>query len=433
MKNRPTLLIVSHHFAPSPLVGAKRFSFLTREFTRLGFDVQIIASEIRETSHGREDSSLPLHGAVHRIANPFPLPLKVDGQERGWRRLVNAVFGRLLAPVGFDYFWARAATRKALEVVRDLPEEARHGIVIATSPPHAALIAGERIARKLGWPLVLDYRDPWSAYEWPAWHRGGLAQKLGRRIEARLVRRSAARVLNTTNMRQWFDRTFTDMPAARNFVIPNGFDAVERQAEPPAVGTMRIVHAGDIYGSRSLTPLLRAIRNVNLRHPQRRILLTNYGPLPPRELRKIEAAQLGEHVEVLPRIPFGELFAQLQSAHVLLAVVSNHMTYSTPYKVYDYMAAGRPILALTPPDAALRDLLADSGAGESVEAQDSEGIERLLEKMMFGPPAPHATRIDRFRWVNLAQQYRTVIETVVADSAAAPVAATGSPRAAADS
>jgi len=183
---------------------------------------------------------------------------------------------------------------------------------------------------------------------------------------------------------------------------------------------MHIVHAGDIYGSRSLVPLLRAIRNVALRHPQRRIVLTNYGPLPPRETRKIRDAQLGEYLEELPRVPFAELFAQLQRAHVLLAVVSEHMTYSTPYKVYDYMAAGRPILALAPPDAALHDLLAESGAGESAEPQDIEAIERVLEKLMFSAAPPTAARVDRFRWVNLAQQYRAVIEAVSPETVKAP-------------
>jgi hypothetical protein len=258
MKTRPTLLIISHYFAPSPLVGAKRFSFLTREFTRLGFDVQVISNEILESPHGREDNSLPVHGTVHRVRNPLELPTKFPGKVHGWRRALSSAFGRLLAPVGIDYFWAGAAARKALEVVRNLPSGPRNGIVIATSPPHAALIAGARVARRLGWPLVLDYRDPWSAYEWPEWHRGGWVQKIGRKIEARLVRRSCARVLNTPSMRQWFERTFPNAPSARNYAIPNGFDAVEQQSDPPADGTMRIVHAGDIYGSRSLVPLLRA-------------------------------------------------------------------------------------------------------------------------------------------------------------------------------
>ena len=47
MSARPTLLIVSYHFAPSPIVGAKRFSFLAREFTRMGYDVHVVTNEHR--------------------------------------------------------------------------------------------------------------------------------------------------------------------------------------------------------------------------------------------------------------------------------------------------------------------------------------------------------------------------------------------------
>ena len=54
MTARLPLLIVSYHFAPSPLVGAKRFSFLTREFTRQCYDVHVITNEIRDSAHGRD-------------------------------------------------------------------------------------------------------------------------------------------------------------------------------------------------------------------------------------------------------------------------------------------------------------------------------------------------------------------------------------------
>jgi len=412
MNQRPTLLIVSYYFAPSPLVGAKRFSFLTREFTRQGFDVHIVANELRDSVHGREDHSLPLHGKVHRVANPLELPLKGGGP---WRRLVNAFFRRVLAPVGSDYFWAGAATRKALKVARGLPP----GVVIATSPPHAALIAGERIARTLGWPLILDYRDPWSAYDWPAWHRGGLSQRLSARIEARLIRHSVARVLNTPSMRQWFERKFATAAVTRNYVIPNGFDTRPVQAEPAEDGVLRVVHAGEIYGSRSLVPFLRAMARFSERHPARPIRLTTYGALPPAESRAIAEAGLGAFIEERPRVPFTALFPELQRAHVLLALVSEHMTYSTPYKVYDYMAAGRPILALAPRQAALRDLLSESGAGECSEPQDIDGIEQALERLLLAPANSAAPRVDRYRWVNLAQQYRAVIESVATPSPSA--------------
>jgi glycosyltransferase involved in cell wall biosynthesis len=96
------------------------------------------------------------------------------------------------------------------------------------------------------------------------------------------------------------------------------------------------------------------------------------------------------------------------------------MTYSTPYKVYDYMAAGRPILGLAPGNSALFELLTESGAGECVEAQDIAAIEESLERMLFGPPSPARARIERFRWVNLAHQYRTAIESVAGPLPADP-------------
>ena len=124
-------------------MGAKRFSFLAREFARMGFDVHVITNDIGESPHGRDDHSLPRrrHACI-AVAAPFEVPL--TGATASCADIANALLRRMLAPVGLEYFWARAATRKALEVAAKLPR----GIVIATSPPHAALIAGARVARQ---------------------------------------------------------------------------------------------------------------------------------------------------------------------------------------------------------------------------------------------------------------------------------------------
>ena len=335
------------------------------------------------------------------------------------RRAVNALARRVLAPVGWEYAWARAATARALAIARDLPP----GVVIATSPPQAALIAGARIARALRWPLILDYRDPWSGYDWPRWRRGRVAQEFARRIETRLVRQSAVRVLNTPSMRESFEKFFPLATSAQNYVIPNGFDAppaVEAHAEAPAAtGAAEIVHAGEIFTGRSLVPVLTAVRQLRARFPDRDIRVTTYGSLPAPEVARIREAGLADLVRVLPRVPLAQLTAVLQRAHVLLAVVGDHMLYSTPYKVYDYMAAGRPILGLAPRGAALFELLADSGAGVGVEPGDVAGIEHALEKMIFGRASDSArARVERFRWSNLALQYRLAIESALATTGA---------------
>jgi glycosyltransferase involved in cell wall biosynthesis len=402
--SRP-LIIVSYWFAPSPAVGGKRFSFLSRELARLGYDVHVITHEARDWVNFRPDASLPQHEQVHRCTETLKLPL---ARKSVFHRAFNALMRPLLAAVGWEYFWARSAERTALAVARNLPP----GVVIATYPAPAALLAGARIARKLGWPLVLDYRDPWSTHVWPTWRRGALAQWLSARIERRLVRRSQARVLNTPAMRASFEKFLPQAEHTRNFVIPNGFNAVPAAAAPPDSGPVRVVHAGEIFTGRSLVPVLEAARRLAEKYPARPIRLTTYGELPVPERERIRARGLESFVEVQPRIPFAELFAQLQRAHLLVAVVGDHMPYSTPYKVYDYMAAGRPILGLAPKGAALFDLLADSGAGECCEREDEAAIERVLETLVRGESAPLQARVERFRWENLALQYRAVIETV---------------------
>ncbi len=50
-------------------------------------------------------------------------------------------------------------------------------------------------------------------------------------------------------------------------------------------------------------------------------------------------------------------------------------------KVFEYIAAGRPVLALVPPDGAAADLLRATGAGVVVAPDDIDGIERELTAM----------------------------------------------------
>lgn len=403
------ILIISYWYAPSPAVGAKRFSFLAREFTRLGYDVHVVTNETREHSGWQTDDSLPMAGRIHRCAEPFKLPL---AGRSFLPRALNALLRRVLRPLGWEFFWARGAARKALEVARTLPR----GVVIATSPAPAALLAGASVARRLGWPLVLDYRDPWSAFDWPRWRRSAAALRWARHFEKPLVKLSAARVLNTPAMQAAFARYFPRSDAARNFVIPNGFEPVPEAPPPPADGPVYIVHAGEIFTGRSLLPVLRAAARLD--RPARPIRLITYGELPPVERARIREEGLEALLEVRPRIPFSDLFPELQRAHLLLAVVGDHMPYSTPYKVYDYMAAGRPILAIAPAGAALFDLLQDSGAGECIERDDQAGIARALGNFLASGFSPPRARVERFRWSNLALQYRGVIETVTASRAA---------------
>ena len=195
-----TVIIISYWFAPSPAVGGKRFSFLAREFARLGYDVHVITHESREWIDWQTDASLPLAGTVHRCAERIETAA-AGPKPAASRRECPAAPAAGADRLGISSGRApRTRRRWPSQRLAALPQRAW------SSPPrrpHAARDRRRPTSRAASdWPLILDYRDPWSAHVWPQLAARRRSRSGSRDASsARLLRRSAARVLNTPAMR----------------------------------------------------------------------------------------------------------------------------------------------------------------------------------------------------------------------------------------
>ncbi len=413
MTSNKTILIISYYFAPSAAVGGKRFSFLARELERRGYRVHVVAAVNDSDQHGNGmlDPSLPTIQSVHRCAAILQLPLSRQGL---FSRAVNWLARRLLAAVGMELFWAGPATRKALKLVRGAPG----GVVIATAPPWTAAIVGRRVSKRLGWPLILDYRDTWSGYPKLLGRKGKLAYRVARWIESRCIAQSSARVLNTPEMSDWYEKYFPSVGTDRNYVVPNGIEAIHHSSDSTAPASMEIVHAGAIYTQRSLVPVVRALAQLVGRKPQYQGLrVVTYGPMPEQEHKRVEEEGLRELLEVRPRVTRDRLFQALKEARMLLVVSGADMGYSIPYKTYDYLAAGRPILALTPRGTALERFASELEHGAPADPSDPDSVYGALDRLLALPNVPPSPQtLQKHLWPNLASRYVDVIETVLNDA-----------------
>lgn len=400
------ILIVSYYFAPSPQVGAKRFSFLAREFERQGYDVHVIAAK----SVDADDPSLPVVSQVHRVR-----ALRFFIRRGLWARAAHNLARKLLAPVGLEFFWTGPAVRAA----RRLGLQERRGVVIGTVPPFSAAIAARRIARKLDWPLILDYRDPWTAYPHVirsrgGWKRSGWSRALASRLEHSCVARSAARVFNTPEMKAWFEEFFFKADRKNNFVVPNGVELPKEDVRSNATSMREIVHAGALYGDRAFLPILRALAALSREDSNFcDVRLIQYGELMQGERRAIEAEKLQHLVVERSRIARESLWPVLRAARLLLVVSGREMNYSIPYKVYDYLAARRPILALSPTGSAVQRMFAEYRIGSHVDPKDPIALRAALRSLLDVQAYDmdeHA--LQRHVWSRLATDYEKIIELV---------------------
>jgi glycosyltransferase involved in cell wall biosynthesis len=408
MSTPPAILIVSRHFAPSAAVGAKRFSCLAPELSKRGYETHVVTDVDARPS---VDWSLPMAGSVHRCGPTVRLPIEPS---RPGARYVNRIAKTLLAPLDLDAFWIGPAARLGVGVAA----RAGTGVIIATAPPFSAALAGARIAARCRWPLVLDYRDPYSAY--PRTHRlrSPAVRLIASHIERRCVRQSVARVFNTPEMRVAFEGQFSHLSREAHFVIPNGLAAADlalaAAADPPTI-VPSIVYAGAIYGDKSPRPLLRALQELGSLEPRYAgVRLVVYGEVPREELARLGQEGLAHLLDLRPRVSREELWPVLRGAAVLLAIVGRQMDYSIPYKLYDYMAAGRPILALAPPGSALERLFSESHIGAIADPADHRAIVRALRSQLDpGSAGADPAIVQRHSWDRLAEDYVRVIEYAV--------------------
>lgn len=176
--------------------------------------------------------------------------------------------------------------------------------------------------------------------------------------------------------------------AARFEVVTNGCDVTEFKGLHGAPDPERFVllHPGSLYGGRrDPGPLFSAVARAVARGAltPRRIVLRFLGPDAPARLAELARAHgVEDLVEILPRVDRAESLRQMVSASGLLIIQPGHGV-SVPGKLYEYFAAGRPVLALTEDDE-IATLVRDSGAGVVTNPYDDLDIEQSIVSLIHG-------------------------------------------------
>ena len=91
---------------------------------------------------------------------------------------------------------------------------------------------------------------------------------------------------------------------------------------------------------------------------------------------------LGDRLELIDYLPRNESLRLQRDSEVLLLLVPDADGRGRGVlsgKVFEYLAAGRPILAVVPPDGAAAALVRETGAGTVVAPDDVAGIRAALE------------------------------------------------------
>jgi glycosyltransferase involved in cell wall biosynthesis len=361
------LLLVTHRPIDQPGGGSARWRSLARLLPGEGWTVEVVAAPVRAGGVEFATSAEDLRRARLRA--------RVMGRLAGAADPVARLLGARPDAFVPSTAWAvrgGAAVRRAIRA-------GSYDAVLATGPP----IAGPLAARlgAAGPPLAVELRDLWAGS--PAFDRGG---PLLPAVEGWVLRRAGAVVAVTPEAADDLSARHPSL-AGRVVTIPNGFDPalLDRRAPPPARAgrPLSLIHSGTLSVDRPLAPLLRVLERAQFRDAVRLVL---HGHLAPRIAGEVESA--GVPVEVVPPSEWDEAIRRVAAADAALVTQASGAGDATAVaaKAYEYLALGRPVLAITH-GGATEGLLRRLGEDRYLaRLDDEESIARALGELLDGSP-----------------------------------------------
>lgn len=409
-----SLVIITYHFAPVLSPGSLRMLRWGRYLPQAGWHPVFVACS---NARGSVDPELMAKVRPDSIVHRVPaigayarLAAGLDALSRFRRPQAQAETTRGPAPLSRKAAERRFGPGEILLAHLFMPDHAvewvpgavlaarralkshRARLILTTSPPHSTHLVG--LALKLlspeGLAWVADFRDPWydNAVRLEGKARSRLLDAMEARMERWVVEHADLILANTAGNRTQLQARYPELPAGKVVVLPNGYDPEdfrEHRDTGPRGPRMTFLHVGYYYSVFGDT-LFRGFEEAIARHPElaARIRLRLVGELS--DQAKAWASYLAGLdpglVDMAQPVPHHQAIRELGKADVLVCTnYSGEQGRScVPSKLYEYVAAGKPILLVSPPGDAC-ELVERSGLGHCIPENDRVSVAEAIWRL----------------------------------------------------
>jgi glycosyltransferase involved in cell wall biosynthesis len=374
------VLLVTMYFPPAGGGGVQRPLKFATHLPELGIETHVLAPDDPKWIHRDDELPPPTLAWVHRARYLGPKGRKPAEELHGTQGLERfgvyaRLAGRRLLVPDENVSWNLTAIPAAIRIAR------REGIdaIVTTSPPSSVHLVGAAVKRATGIPWVADLRDSVVAH--PHRHAERLlvrAKEQGEHAVAKLIGGYADTIVCVSEAIA--DEMRARKPSGEVVTIANGSDFDDFAGlEHRPHERFRITHAGSFFGKRDPRPFLTALHDSGLDMVARFL-----GDFRSTDREWAEQLGLGDRLELIdyaPRRRSLELQRDSEALLLLIPEAGGRGKGVLSGKVFEYLAAERPILAVVPPEGAAAALIREARAGVVVAPDDVDGMIAALRDL----------------------------------------------------
>lgn len=390
------VLIITYYWPPAGGPGVQRWLKFAKYLAESNVTPIILTVDPKRASYQITDESLipETKGILTFYTNtfePFGFYRKITGTEKlpvggtDFSEKGKILSKLLLFIRGNCYIpdprrgWNLFAYRKAKKLIR----EYRINTIITTSPPHSTQLLGLKLKRKFNLRLIADFRDPWTdIYYYNEFLHSRLARTLDSYYEKKVLRGADQIIVVSNSIRHVFIQKLPPEKSVKITTIPNGFDEADFKIAPQKKKSdlFTVVYTGTIGSLYGVDGFLDALKLLASRGKQ--FKLKFIGKSDDYIYNLVTRKEIHENTEFIPYADHQKSVEYIVNiASVLLLCIpdiENNEGILTG-KLFEYLAARKPIVCVGPVDGDAAAIINECEAGKVFDYKNVQQIADFID------------------------------------------------------
>lgn len=312
-------------------------------------------------------------------------------------------------------FWIKPSVRFLSEYLKQNPVDA----IISSGPPHTTHLIARGVKRKTKLPWIADFRDPWTQIDfYEQLMLTSVADAKHKRLE-RSVLKEADKVITVS----WnWAKDLEEIGKRKIEIITNGFDEDDFSAsgstQPDTKFSMS--HIGSLNGDRNAANFWLALKELCADDAQFKtdLVIRLIGKNDFAVYQSIEQNGLQEQLEKIEYIPHSETGKYQQRSSVLLLFLNNtpNVLGIIPGKLFEYLAARRPILVIGNSNGDSARIVTETNAGAICDFDEKEKMKTTIKdfytRWKKNELTVSAAAIEKYSRKTIAQKFAVLLNEI---------------------
>src|SRR5690554_2798655 len=422
-------LIVTYYWPPAGGPGVQRWLKFVKYFKEFGVEPIVYIPENPNYPLGDEYFSAEIPSNVEIIKHPIKEPYRFAKffSKKTTKQMSSGIIPKkdstaiekLMLYVRGNFFIPDARVgwvKPSVIYLSDYLEINDVDVVITTGPPHSLHLIGKQLKQELNVKWIADFRDPWTTIHYHKSLRlNKTSEKKHKALEAAVLNTADVVTVTSPTTKKEFEK-ITNKPIE---VITNGFDITEEVNYNRDL-KFSISHIGSLLSERNPKNLWYILAEICKKNTsfKKDLELKFAGAVSDEVKESLSEFNLDENSKILGYVSHSEALKLQNESQVLLLVEINSAETRAiiPGKLFEYLAAKRPIIALGPNKSDIEAIVDETKSGRFFDYSEDKELKneilRLYKQYKTGDLQVASEGVDRFSRKQLTKQMSALIKDV---------------------